>query len=232
LRVLTRSAVFSGVSRRARAAAVAVAVLLVTVAWVTPQVPSAAARATPRCGAYKGKRLLRSRSLTVIVRAQEQQREYAFICVPPRGPVHLAGWAFDETHVGSYSVKVLGSAGSWAAIQFESTVDFHGGEVVDKMCNARNGHCYYFFHRFTYGMPELEEGVEQSELEGIVVNSFGQMLLAETGKGATRVIGVGSDGSKSTLDSAPEGTIQLSSLKLVGHEASWIDGGVVKRARV
>jgi hypothetical protein len=146
--------------------------------------------------------------------------------------VHLAGWAFDETRVGSYSVKVLGWAGSWAAIQFESTVDFHGGEVVDKMCNARNGHCYYFFHRFTYGMPELEEGVEQSELEGIVVNSFGQMLLAETGKGGTRVIGVGSDGSKSTLDSAPEGTIQLSSLKLVGHEASWIDGGVVKRARV
>jgi hypothetical protein len=81
-------------------------------------------------------------------------------------------------------------------------------------------------------MPELEEGVEQSELEGVVVNSFGQMLLAETGKGATRVIAVGSDGSKSTLDSSPEGTIQLSSLKLVGHEASWIDGGIAKRARV
>jgi hypothetical protein len=207
-------------------------VLLVAVAWLTPQVPSAAARATPRCGAFTGKRLLRSRSLAVIVRTQEQQREYAFICVPPGGRVHLAGWAFDETRVGTYSVKVLGSAGSWAAIQFESNIDFHGGEVVDKMCNARNGRCYYFFHRFTYGMPELEEGVPQSELEAVVVNSFGQMLLAETGKGATQVIAVGSGGSKRTLDSSPEGTIQLSSLKLAGHEASWVVGGIVKRARV
>src|SRR5262249_61173063 len=153
LRVLTRSAVVWGLRRRAAAAAVAVAVLLVAVAGVTPQVPSAAARAAPRCGASKGKRLLRSRSLAVIVRAQEQRREYAFICVPPRGPVHLAGWAFDETNVGLYSVKVLGSAGSWVAIEFESTIDFHGGEVVGKMCSARNGRCYHFFHRFTYGAP-------------------------------------------------------------------------------
>ena len=56
------------------------------------------------------------------------------------------------------------------------------------------------------------------------------MLLAETLKGATHVVGVGSDGSESILDSSPAASIPPSSLKLVGHEASWIDGGIVRRA--
>jgi hypothetical protein len=67
-------AIVSGVSRRGQAG-VAVAVLLLAVASLTPQVPRAAARATPSCGTFKGKRLLRSRSVTVIIRTQEQRRE-------------------------------------------------------------------------------------------------------------------------------------------------------------
>jgi hypothetical protein len=226
------STVIAGARRRARAAGVAVAALLVAVAWLTPQVPSAAARAAPRCVAFKGKRLLRSRSLTVIARTQEERREYAFICVPPGGHVHVAGWAFDETVNGQYSVKVLRSAGSWVAIQFASTVDYHGGEVVDKMCNARNGRCYYFFNAGTYA-PDFQDAIaQQPVLAALLINPFGQMLKAETLMGTTHVVGFGSDGTSELLDSSPQASIPPSSLKLVGHEASWIDGGTVRRARV
>jgi hypothetical protein len=169
----------------------------------------------------------------VIARYEGERREYAFICVPPRGRVHVAGRAFDETIAGLYSVKVLGSAGSWVAIQFGSQVDFHGGEEVGKMCNAGNGRCYHFFHAFTYGGQEFEEAAAaQPVLAAVAINTIGQMLLAETLKGMTRVIGVGSDGLESVLDSSPEASVPPSSLKLVGHEASWIDDGMLKRARV
>jgi hypothetical protein len=73
---------------------------------------------------------------------------------------------------------------------------------------------------------------EQPLLAAVAVNGFGQMLLAETLKGTTHVIGIGSDGAESVLDSSPEASIPPSSLKLVGHEASWIDRGMLKRARV
>jgi hypothetical protein len=207
-------------------------VLLLTVAWVTPQVPSAAARATPHCGAFRGKRLLRIPSVTVMVRTQEESREYAFICVPPGGRIHLAGWAFDETVNAQYSVKVLRSAGSWVAIQFASTIDYHGGEVVDKMCNARNGRCYYFFNAGTYA-PDFEDAIaQQPVLAALVINRFGQMLKAETLMGTTHVVGIGSDGTSELLDSAPQVSIPPTSLKLVGHEASWSNGAIVKRAKV
>lgn len=171
--------------------------------------------------------------MVVITRTKGARREYAFICVPPDGPTHLAGWAFDETIGAQYSVRVLGSAGSWVAIQFGSQVDFHGGEEVGKMCNARNGRCYHFFHAFTYGGAEFEEvAAEQPALDAVAVNRFGQLLLAETLKGMTHVVGVGSDGLESILDSSPEASIPPSSLKLVEHEASWIDGGMVRRAQI
>jgi hypothetical protein len=201
--------------------------------WLTTQAPSAAAGGSAHCAAFRGKRLLRSHSVTVIARNEGERREYAYICVPPRGRVHLAGWAFDETIGAHYSVKVLGSAGSWVAIEFGSQVDFHGGEEAGKMCNARNGRCYDFFHAFTYGGQEFEEAAaEQPVLGTVAVNSFGEMLLAETLKGTTHVVGVRSGGFKTVLDSSPEASIPPSSLKLVGHEASWIDGGMVRRARI
>jgi hypothetical protein len=207
--------------------------LLLAIAGPATRPPSAAAGVPARCNAFRGKRLLRSRSVTVIKRTEGERREDAFICVPPGGRVHLAGWAFDETIGALYSVKVLGSAGTWVAIQFGSQVDFHGGEEVGKMCNARNGRCYYFFHAFTYGGSEFEEAAaEQPALDAVAVNRFGEMLLAETLKGTTHVVSVSTKGSQSILDSAPEASIPPASLKLVGHEASWIDSGMVRRARI
>ena len=161
--------------------------------WLTTQAPSAAAGGSAHCAAFRGKRLLRSHSVTVIARNEGERREYAYICVPPRGRVHLAGWAFDETIGAHYSVKVA----------------------------------------FTYGGQEFEEAAaEQPVLGTVAVNSFGEMLLAETLKGTTHVVGVRSGGFKTVLDSSPEASIPPSSLKLVGHEASWIDGGMVRRARI
>jgi hypothetical protein len=119
------------------------------------------------------------------------------------------------------------------AIEFASQVDFHGGEEVGKMCNARNGRCYPFFHAFTYGGQEFQEAAAaQPALEAVAVNRFGQMLLAETLGGTTYVRGVRSNGSTSTLDSATEANIPPSSLKLVGHEASWTHDGTVRRATI
>lgn len=207
------------------------AMLLSTIGSLATQPQSAVAGVRGRCNAIKGKRLLRNRSVIVAARTEGERREYAFICVPPDGRVHLAGWAFDETVEALYSVKVLASAGSWVAIQFSSQVDFHGGEELGKMCDARNGRCFHFFHAFTYGSTEFEEAAaEQPVLAAVAVNPFGDMLLGETLRGTTHVVGVGSDGSESILDSAPAARIPPSSLKLVGHEASWIDGGTVRRA--
>ncbi len=220
-------------TRRGAAACAAAAMLLSAISLLATQPPSALAGVRGRCNALKGKRLLRNRSVIVTARTEGERREYAFICVPPDGRVHLAGWAFDETIEALYSVKVIASAGSWVAIQFSSQVDFHGGEELGKMCNARNGHCFHFFHAFTYGGTEFEEAAaEQPFLAAVAVNPFGEMLLAETLKGTTHVVGVGSDGSESILDSSPAASIPPSSLKLVGREASWIDGGTVRRARL
>jgi hypothetical protein len=226
-------AIASSWKRCHRAALVAVAILLAIGAWLTTRAPRAVAASPARCVAFKGKRLLRSRSLMVIVRDEGERREYAFICIPPRGRVHLAGWAFDETIGAIFSVKVLDSAGSWAAILFGSEIDPHGGEEVGKMCNARDGRCYRFFHAFTYGGAEFEEAsAQQPGLEAAAVNAFGEILLAETVASTMYVRSVRPDGSEKTLDSAPEANIPPSSLRLVGHEASWIDGGRARRARI
>jgi hypothetical protein len=101
------------------------------------------------------------------------------------------------------------------------------------MCNARTGRCYRFFHAYTYGGPEFEEAsAEQPGLEGVAVNAYGETLLAVTLKGRMDVWAVGSNGSQRLLDSAPETSIPASSLHLVGHEASWVDGGTVRQARI
>jgi len=210
-----------------------VATALFAIALLAAPLPSTAAGRRAGCNAFRGKRLLRGRLVAVIERTEGERREYAFICVPPAGRVHVAGWAFDETALSLYTVKVLGSAGTWVAIQFGSQVDFHGGEEVGKMCNARNGRCYRFFHAFTYGGSEFEEAAaEQPTLGRVAVNSFGEMLLAETTKSTTNVLSVGPQGAERLLDSSPEASIPPASLKLVGHEASWIDGGKVRRARI
>ncbi len=207
--------------------------LVAATAWIDAQAPGAAAAHGARCNAFKGRRLVRSRSVTVIARAESERRDYAFICVPPRGRVHLAGWAFDETVSALYSVRVLGAAGSWVAIVFGSQVDPHGGEEVGKTCNARTGRCYRFFHAFTYGGQEFEEAAaEQPALGAVAVNAFGETLLAETVRGTAYVIAVHTDGSTSQLDSAPEASIPSSSLRLAGREASWSDAGTTKSARI
>ena len=207
--------------------------LALAVALLASAPPSAVAGAPARCNAFRGRRLLRSRSVVVIERTVGERRAYAFTCVPPGGRVHLAGWAFDETISAGYSVKVLGSAGTWVAIQFGSQVDFHGGEELGKMCNARTGRCYRFFHAFTYGGSQFAEvAAEQPALEAVAVNRFGEMLLAETLKGTTNVVSVAANGSESILGSAHVASIPPASLKLLGHEASWIDSGIVRRARI
>lgn len=136
-----------GTSRRDRVALAAVATIPLASTWLSTHASSAVAGGQPFCDPFKGKSLLRSRTLRVIARTRGERREYAFICVPPRGRVRLAGWAFDEIVGANYLVKVLTSAGSWAAIEFASQVDFHGGEAVGKTCNARSGRCYPFSRR-------------------------------------------------------------------------------------
>ena len=212
---------------------IALATLALASGWLAARAPRVAAAPRARCATFRGRRLLRAHSLSVIARAKGEQREYAYICVPPGGPVHLAGWAFDETISGQASVNVLGSAGSWVVIRFASQLDFHGGEEVAKMCNARNGRCYRFFHAFTYGGEEFQEAsAEQPVLAAVLANGFGALLLAETLKGTTYVRHTSSGGSAQVLDSAPEASIPPSSLTLTGHEASWIDAGTVRRARI
>jgi hypothetical protein len=50
--------------------------LLLTIAGLVTQPPSAVARGHARCNAFKGKRLLRSWSVVVIARTEGARREY------------------------------------------------------------------------------------------------------------------------------------------------------------
>jgi hypothetical protein len=193
--------------------------------------PPAASAPAARCGALTGKRLVHSPSIRVVERDRDESRGYVYICVPPSGRVHLAGWAFDETGASLFSVSVDGSAGTWVALTFHSQVDPHGGEEVDKMCNAASGRCYRFYEAPVREGPGFEE--EPSEywaLEGLAVNRYGQLLLALSLQGTTRIVGVQANGARRTLDTAPEASIPPTSLKLNGHSASWTDAGAVRTA--
>jgi hypothetical protein len=208
-----------------------------TLGGAAAQAPGALAAAhTQRCNTFRGKRLLHNRSVTVFERFEEAHRGYAYVCVPPRGRLYLVGNAYDELRGGLFSVKVLATAGTWVALKFESIQDPHDEELVDKTCDARNGHCYYFYRlsinhvlEYTPGPPAAGQP-EQGALETLALNGFGEMLLGEQATSTTKVIGVGSSGAQTVLDSAAHAQIPLSSLKLVGHVAEWTDGGVAHTA--
>jgi hypothetical protein len=211
--------------------ALAVTAAAVTVSWAAVQAPRALGAHVTRCSTFKGKRLLRSRSVTVIERFEEEHRGYVFVCMPPLGRVYLAGNAYDEGRSGGFSVEVLRTAGSWVALEFDSSQDPHDGEKVDKTCDARNGHCYRFYQQTLNFVLEGPEGqTESAALETLALNGFGEMLLGERTTKTTKVIGVKANGSQTPLDNAPSMQIPLSSLKLVGHLAEWTDGGATRTA--
>ena len=190
------------------------------------------ARATPsRCGALSGKRLVGSRSIKVVERDEGERRGYVYVCVPPAGRVHLAGYAFDETVSSLFHVDVEGWAGTWVALAFHSQVDPAGGEEVDKMCDAASGRCYRFYEAAVREGPEfVGQPSEEWALDGLALNRYGQLLLALSLQATTRVVGVQANGHRRTLDSAAETLIPPSSLKLSGHRASWTDAGVPRSA--
>jgi hypothetical protein len=198
---------------------------------------SPADAATPRrCASIGGKRLVSSRAVKVIERATES-RGTVYTCVPPNGRVRVAGYAYNavadgESHLSyGYAVKLLAVAGTWVAISYTSTIDFHGSEEVDKTFNAANGRSYRFFET---GIPEGQgfEGIGpiSGEVEHIQLGRSGQIAFALLEERRTQIIGIEPSGARRVLDSAPGAQISVSSLTLEGHTVRWLDAGEPRSA--
>jgi hypothetical protein len=176
--------------------------------------------------------LLSNRAVRVLERDTET-RGRVYECVPPDGPVRLAGSAYDNTVQHDYSIGVIASAGTWVAVSYRSVVDFHGTELVEKVFDARSGRSYRFFEA---GIPE-GQGFEEVPAEGdwperILINRFGELAVALAGPGTTEILAVRSNGRSRVLDNAPAAQIPLASLTLHGHLAAWTDAGAPRSATI
>lgn len=176
--------------------------------------------------------MLTTSTVKVVVRDVEERRAYVYMCVPPAGRVHLAGYARDETGVSQFETQVKASAGHWVVLRFRSQTDPLVSEEVDKTCDARSGHCYRFYETGIGEGPVLgEEPSQEPNLEeAFALNRFGQTLICLSQHGRRAVVGIEADGRRRTLDKAPEAQIPPASLRLREHVAEWSDAGVSRRA--
>jgi hypothetical protein len=195
----------------------------------------AAASVRLSCAALKGKRLLTTSAVKVVERDVDEWHAYVYVCVPPAGRVYLAGHAYSETGGSQFEVQVERSAGHWIVLRFRNQTDPQVSEEVEKTCDARSGHCYRFYDVGIGEGPAFEpaqEPQEEPNLDGFVLNRFGQTLICLSLHGHRSVVGIEADGRRRTLDKAPEAQIPPASLRLRGHVAEWSDAGVSRRARL
>jgi hypothetical protein len=183
------------------------------------------------CASLSGKRLPTPSKAVKLVERGDEARGLVYACVPPRGRVHLLGVAHDETVAGAYEVTVLGSAGTWVAVDFRNQLDPHTYEDIGKTCDARSGRCYRFFAE-GFPEPSLEAEVPQLRfsLERVVINGFGQSATALANYNTVEIVGYGSSGKKRLLAGGPAKDIPAASLELQGHTVRWTDAGVPRSA--
>jgi hypothetical protein len=199
------------------------------VAWTSVRTVGAQAL-SKTCATLRGKRLLSTHAIKVVEQTTEA-RGVVYSCVPPRGRVHLLGWASDDTHISAYEVTVLARAGMWLALDFRNQIGSHTFEEIGKACQAATGHCYRFFAE-GFPEPSLEAEVPQLRfsLEGVVINEFGQLAMALANYDTVQIVGFDSGGARLLLDSGPTAQIPPASLRLEGHTVSWLDGGTLRSA--
>lgn len=215
--------------RTARIVALTAAIAFCAAAKALPTLASA----RPSCAALKGKRLLTTSAVKVVVRDVEERRAYVYMCVPPAGRVHLAGYAYDETGISQFETQVKASAGHWVVLRFDNQIDPQVSEEVEKTCDARSGHCYRFYSAGVGEGPAFEPAQEPSQepsLDAFALNRFGQTLICLSLHGHRAVVGIEADDRRRTLDKAPEAQIPPASLRFRGHVAEWSDAGVSRRA--
>jgi hypothetical protein len=193
--------------------------------------PAAArAAAQPHCHALNGRRLFSNRALEVVERADEGMG-LVYACVPPAGRVRLAGYAYDATVAGNYSIRIVAVAGSWLALDAMSTIDNHTSEEVGKVFDARSGKAYRYFEAASPEGPGFEDIPSSGDSLGrVLLNRFGQLALALLGEGTNRIVGIEPNGARRTLDTGPQAQLPAASLKLEGRTVRWIDAGVARRA--
>jgi hypothetical protein len=194
----------------------------------------AAARAAPQqhCRALKGRRLLSSRALEVVERSDEG-KGLVYACVPPAGRVRLAGYAYDATIAGNYSIRIAAVAGSWLALDAMSTIDPHTSEEVGKVFDASSGRAYRYFQAASPEGPGFEDIPSSGDSVGrVLLNRFGQLALALLGEGTSRIVGIEPSGARRSLDTGPQAQLPAASLRLEGHTVRWIDAGVARRAKL
>jgi hypothetical protein len=193
---------------------------------------SARADAAParRCADLRGRRLATDHGVKLVERGGAR-RASVYACTLPNGRVRLAGVAFDETIQSGYSINVVALAGTWIAMSFRNVVDFHGGEEIDKVCDARSGRTYRYFEAGIPEGPGFEEAPDTSgAVERVRLNRFGQLALALVREGTTEVRGFEPDGARRLLDSARLAQLSPNSLTLQGHTVSWVDAGAARSA--
>jgi hypothetical protein len=216
---------------------VAVIAAVLPVLCAATFVAQASAGMPRRCATLRGRRLLATPAVKVVERVGERSG-VVYACAPPRGRVRLAGAAYDAIADGeprdgtgfAYSVDVVADAGSWVAMSFTSTVDFHGRVLVEKVIDARSGRSYRFFETGLPEGPGFEEGPIGGQLERVQLNRVGELAFALITDGRTEIVAVSAGGVQQTLDSAPSAQIPTASLVLAGNTIRWVDGGATRSA--
>lgn len=166
-----------------------------------------------------------------VVEHADEGKGLLYACVPPNGRVRLAGYAYDATIGGIYSIRIVAVAGSWVALDAMSTIDYHTSEEVAKVFDARSGRAYRYFQAAFPEGPGFEDIPSSGASVGrVLLNRFGQLALALLEEGKSQIVGIEPNGVRRTLDSGPQAQLPAASLKLEGHTVQWIDADVARRA--
>jgi hypothetical protein len=198
-------------------------------AMVVPGAGEASSR--HRCASFQGKRVLRSRMLDLVERADEA-RGSLYACVPPDGRVRVAGSAYDEMVDSQYSIVVVAVAGTWVALHLTDGIDACYGEETEKVFDARTGRSYRFYESgFSQDQEICGEGNPNSyTIDRVLLNRFGQLVLSLSDGTTRRIVGIGSSGARRVLDSGAEAQIPPAALQLNGHSVEWVDAGSLRSA--
>ncbi len=189
--------------------------------------PDASARPGLSCSNLKGKRVVSTRRVRVVVQRSES-KGVAYVCAPPNGRVRIAGQTSGLTSGFEFAVSVATTAGSWVALHFDSAQGV-AGEEVGKAFNASNGKSYRYWYYLTSPTAKPEE---VRFLDRVLLDPFGDVALAEHQGDTERIVAFAPNGKRHVLDSGARARIPSGSLTLSGRKVQWLDGGVTRRASV
>lgn len=211
-------------------------VLLAFAAVTVVATPVGVAEAAPvKCNKLAGKNLAKNGKVKVVRTKLRQGRSRYFGCVLPRGTVRPIGPVLgpDADGLVSSSQSITLIKGTFVIADFFVGVGQTSTTASDSsVYNLATGKSYVYD-----AQSSSEEGQQFFDLgrsqrafldgKGRLVASYIALDQESQTETATIVV-FSATGKRKILDQGPQGTIGVSTLKLVGRTASWLSDGVKK----